>query len=98
MCRVTCSRGWEKKGKPSVYQERRAIDKPIVMWYGEECVLGGRARLQRGLCPLGGPEENPEVCMSVSGTRTDLQDPEELEKIEELGELKKLGKLGSWRS
>lgn len=39
--------------------------------------------LQKGPCPLGSPEENPEVYMSVSGTRTDLQGPEELEELGE---------------
>lgn len=52
----------------------------VVMWCGEERVLGGRVGLQRGACPLRSPEEKPEVCMSVSATRTDLQGPEDLEE------------------
>lgn len=43
-------------------------------------VYWGKGGTAEGTCPLGGPEENPEVCMSVSSTKTDLQGPEELEE------------------
>lgn len=52
-----------------------------VVWRG--AWTRGKGGTAEGTCPLGGPEENPEVCMSVSSTKTDLQGPEELEELEE---------------